>query len=79
MNETFPHYYKDGYFATGGWKEIFYAGIYRDTHGMPYQWNKFKKKSKPVSKFIVSQFRGEKVDAKKCWYGCELIYGYSAN
>lgn len=81
MEETFPHYSEDGIFGTGlvGWRQIEYGGIYRDTNGFPWQWNKYGKRKKPVSEFVSSMRRGKKVDAKKCWYGCDLIYKYSAN
>lgn len=78
-SESFRHYYEDGYLFNGGWGEIYYAGIYRNTNGMPYQWNKLYKKSKPIALFTSSQWRGNKADSKKCWYGCSLRYRYSAN
>lgn len=83
MEETFPHYYEDGYLITNlsttGWPTIWYAGIYRNTNGFPYQWNASSKRAKPVSGFIMGAFRGNKVGDKKCWYGCHLTYKYSAN
>lgn len=82
--KTFPHFYEDGYVITDllttGWKQIYYGGLYRNTHGMPYQWNKFFKRHKPIALFMQSEWRCSKTeDGKKCWYGCNLTYKYSAN
>lgn len=83
MGETFPHYYEDGCivgnFASVGWKEIHYGGIYRDTCGFPYQWNRLVKRKKPIALFVTSMWRGDKVDNKKCWYGCDLVYKFSVS
>lgn len=83
MDEMFPHYYEDGYLitnrATTGWPIVQYGGIYRDTNGFPYQWNTYYKRSKPIAHFVSSAWRGKKIEPKKCWYGCDLIYKYSVN
>lgn len=83
MEESFPHYYEDGYvitnLATTGWRSVTYAGLYRDTNGFPYQWNKGMKKAKPVAQFVQGGWRGKRIENKKCWFGCELTYKYSAN
>jgi len=79
--ETFPFYSDDEIVVGGlvGWKSVYWAGVYRDTQGFPYQWTRGMKRSKPVSDFITSAWRGKKVDQKKCWYGCELTFKPSAN
>lgn len=83
MNESFPHYYADGYVVTNermsGWPIVFYSGLYKKTKVLPYQWNEGFKKSKPVAIFITSQWRTEIHENDKLWYRCEVKYKYSAN
>lgn len=83
MEESFPHYYEDGYLitnlATSGWPIVWYAGVYRNGNTFPYQWNTLCKRAKPVAQFVGSIWRGKEIDKKKAWFGCGLTYNYSAN
>lgn len=62
-----------------GWPIVFYAGLYRETNTMPYQWNVGYKRSKLVSVFVTSQWRTQCRENGKLWYGCDVLYKYSAN
>ena len=60
--------------------QVCYGGVYKNTKVLPKQWNNLLKGHSPIALFMVSQWRGNKSsDNKKCWFGCELIYKYSAN
>ena len=82
-SETFPYYAEDGYVVGGcfacGWKTVSYFGLYRETNGMPRQWNRCLKTHKPIAYFITGQWRTKHRQDKKLIYRCDTTYRHSEN